>query len=243
MPTDTERRTALTASLLERYGVLTREAVHAEEIAGGFSAVYPIAKAMEEAGRARRGYFVAGLGAAQFALPGADDRLRSLREPPAREESRTIVLAATDPANPYGAAVSWPEREGARPQRAAGAQVILRDGHLAAWLGRADRNLMTFLPDSEPEASETSAAIAGALAGLVETGRRRVLMVAKVDGEDPSRSPLAPFLLETGFLAGSRGFLKRTPLAEARQPGLSARKSVGDEDVALGGTLLVTEPR
>ena len=214
-PTDTERRTALTTSLLERYGVLTREAVHAEEIAGGFSAVYPIAKAMEEAGRARRGYFVAGLGAAQFALPGADDRLRSLRDPPAREESRTIVLAATDPANPYGAAVPWPEREGsARPQRAAGAQIILRDGHLAAWLGRADRNLMTFLPDSEPEASETSAAIAGALAGLVETGRRRVLLVAKVDGEDPSLSPLAPFLRAAGFLAGSRGYLKRTPPRE-----------------------------
>jgi ATP-dependent Lhr-like helicase len=242
-PTDTERRTALTTSLLERYGVLTREAVHAEDIPGGFSAVYPIAKAMEEAGRARRGYFVAGLGAAQFALPGADDRLRSLREPPTREESRTIVLAATDPANPYGAAVPWPDREGARPQRAAGAQVILRDGRLAAWLGRADRNLMTFLPDSEPEASEASAAIAGALAALVETGRRRVLLVAKVDGEDPSRSPLAPFLREAGFLAGSRGFLKRMPLAEARRSDLSGGKSVVDKDVAVGGTLLVTEPR
>jgi ATP-dependent Lhr-like helicase len=215
LPTDTERRTALTTSLLERYGVLTRESVHAEEIPGGFSAVYPIAKAMEEAGRARRGYFVAGLGAAQFALPGADDRLRSLREEPPREESRTVVLAATDPANPYGAAVPWPERGGARPQRAAGAQVIVKDGHLAAWLGRADRNLLTFLPDSEPEASETSAAIAGALAGLVESGRRRVLLVAKVDGQDPSQSPLSPFLREAGFLPGSRGYLKRTAPRDA----------------------------
>jgi ATP-dependent helicase Lhr and Lhr-like helicase len=217
VPTDTERRAALTTSLLERYGILTREAVHAEEIAGGFSAVYPIAKAMEEAGRARRGYFVAGLGAAQFALPGADDRLRSLREKPPREESRTVVVAATDPANPYGAALPWPEREGARPQRAAGAQVILRDGHLTAWLGRADRNLLTFLPESEPEASETAAAIAGALAGLVESGRRRVLFVGKVDGEDPSRSPLAPYLREAGFLAGSRGFLKRMPPPETEK--------------------------
>jgi ATP-dependent Lhr-like helicase len=189
--------------------VLTREAVHAEEIAGGFSAVYPVAKALEEAGRVRRGYFVAGLGAAQFALPGADDRLRALRNAPPREDSRTVVLAATDPASPYGAAVPWPEREGARPQRVAGAQVILNDGRLAAWISRAERNLVTFLSDSEPERSETSAAIAGALAGLVETGRRRVLLVAKVDGEDPSRSPLAPFLLEAGFLWGSRGFLKR----------------------------------
>jgi hypothetical protein len=101
---------------------------------------------------------------------------------------------------------------------------------------------MTFLPDSEPEASETSAAIAGALAGLVESGRRRVLFVAKVDGEEPSRSPLAPFLREAGFLAGSRGFLKRTPLAE-RQHDLPGRKSVVDKDVAVGGTLFVTEPR
>jgi ATP-dependent Lhr-like helicase len=193
---------------------LTREAVHAEEIPGGFSAVYPVAKAMEDAGRARRGYFVAGLGAAQFALPGADDRLRALREAPPREESRTFVLAATDPASPYGAAVPWPEREGARPQRAAGAQVILHDGRLAAWLGRADRNLFTFLPGAEPEASETAAAIASALAGIVESGRRRALLVAKVDGEDPSRSALAPFLQDAGFLAGSRGFLKRMPPRE-----------------------------
>jgi len=223
--TETERRTALTISLLERYGVLTREAVHAEEIAGGFSAVYPVAKAMEEAGRTRRGYFVAGLGAAQFALPGADDRLRVLRDAPPREESRTFVLAATDPANPYGAAMPWPEREGARPQRVAGAQVILRDGHLAAWLGRAERNLMTFLPDSEPEASETSAAIAGALAGLVETGRRRVLLVAKMDGEDPSVSPLAPFLREAGFLAGSRGYLMRTPPRQAEESRVQTPRS------------------
>jgi ATP-dependent helicase Lhr and Lhr-like helicase len=225
LATDTERRAALTTSLLERYGVLTREAVHAEEIAGGFSAVYPIAKAMEEAGRARRGYFVAGLGAAQFALPGADDRLRSLREDPPREESRTVVIAATDPANPYGAALPWPEREGARPQRAAGAQVILRDGHLAAWLGRAGRNLLTFLPESEPEASETSAAIAGALAGLVESGRRRVLLVGNVDGEEPSGSPLAPYLREAGFLPGSRGYLKRMPPRETEKSQVPSPRS------------------
>jgi ATP-dependent Lhr-like helicase len=212
--TETERRAALTMSLLGRYGVLTREAVHAEEILGGFSALYPVAKAMEETGRVRRGYFVAGLGAAQFALPGADDRLRALREPPPREESRTFVLAATDPASPYGAAVPWPEREGARPQRAAGAQVILHDGRLAAWISRAERNLLTFLPESEPERGETAAAVASALARLVESGRRGALLVAKVDGEDPSRSSLAPFLHEAGFLAGSRGYLKRTPARE-----------------------------
>ena len=220
-PTETERRTALTTSLLERYGVLTREAVHAEDVPGGFSAVYPVAKAMEEAGRVRRGYFVAGLGAAQFALPGADDRLRSLREP--SEDPQTLVLAANDPANPFGAALPWPEREGARPQRAAGAQVILEDGRLVAWLGRAERNLLTYLPETEPERTESAKAVAAALAALVSGGRRRALLVGKIDGDDPAQSPLAPFLREAGFHAGSRGYLMRTPPrdeegAEVRTP-------------------------
>jgi ATP-dependent Lhr-like helicase len=197
--------------------------VHAEEVPGGFSAVYPVAKAMEEAGRVRRGYFVAGLGAAQFARPGADDRLRSLREP--SEEPQTVILAANDPANPFGAALAWPDKEGARPQRAAGAQVILHDGRLLAWLGRADRNLLTFLPESEPDRSESARAVAAALAALVSGGRRRALLVAKIDGDDPSRSPLAPFLRETGFLAGSRGYLMRTPPRGAGESGESEVRS------------------
>ncbi|HEY4119772.1 MAG TPA: crosslink repair DNA glycosylase YcaQ family protein, partial [Byssovorax sp.] len=110
-PSETERRAALTRALLDRHGVVTREAVQAEGIEGGFSAVYEVLKAMEEAGRVRRGYFVEGLGATQFALPGADDRLRALREAP--REPGVVVLAATDPANPYGAALAWPERVGA----------------------------------------------------------------------------------------------------------------------------------
>jgi ATP-dependent Lhr-like helicase len=114
--------------------------------------------------------------------------------------------------------VPWPEREGARPQRAAGAQVVLRDGRLLAWLGRSDRNLLTFLPASEPESGEAAAAVADALAGLVESGRRRALLVAKVDGDDPGRSPLAPFLRAAGFLPGSRGFLKRMPLETKAPP-------------------------
>ncbi len=226
-PTETERRTALTTSLLERYGVLTREAVHAEDVPGGFSAVYPVAKAMEEAGRVRRGYFVAGLGAAQFALPGADDRLRSLREP--SEEPQTVVLAANDPANPFGAALAWPEREGARPQRTAGAQVILRDGRLVAWLGRADRNLLTFLPDSEPERTESARAVAAALARLVSGGGRRALLVGKIDGDEPAQSPLAPFLREVGFLAGSRGYLMRMrPRPEPSEFRSSAERVTAD---------------
>ena len=206
-PSGTERRTALARALLERYGVLTREAVHAEGIEGGFSAVYDVLKAMEEAGRVRRGYFVAGLGATQFAAPGAEDRLRSMRERP--EEPHAVVLAATDPASPYGAALPWPERQGARPGRAAGAHVVLRDGELLAYLGRAERSLLTFLPAEEPDRGRAAAALAGALSSLIDLGRRRSLLIAQVDGEPTEKSPLAPHLSGAGFTPTSRGFFKR----------------------------------
>ncbi len=205
-PTETERRAALARTLLERYGVLIREAAGAEGVEGGFSTVYPVLKAMEEAGQIRRGYFVAGLGATQFALAGAEDRLRSLRE--ASEEPQTLVLAATDPANPYGASLPWPAGD-ARPQRAAGAHVVVRDGALLAWIGRTERNLVTYLPPDEPERSAAAKDLARTLAGLVETGRRRAVLVSRIDGRDPRESALAPYLTEQGFLAGSRGWLKR----------------------------------
>ncbi|MET0620851.1 MAG: crosslink repair DNA glycosylase YcaQ family protein, partial [Thermoanaerobaculia bacterium] len=212
-PTDTERRAALSRALLERHGVLTREAVAAEGIAGGFSTVYPVLKAMEEAGQVRRGYFVAGLGATQFALAGADDRLRGEREAPEPDAARTLVLAATDPANPYGAALPWPSSSAsdaaARPQRAAGAQVVLRSGELLAWIGRTETNLLTFLPADEPARAAAARELARALARLVESGRRRAVLVGKVDGKDPRESPLAPHLVEAGFLHASRGYLKR----------------------------------
>ena len=209
-PSDTERRAAFASALLDRYGVLTREAVHAEGVAGGFATVYPVLQAMEEAGRVRRGYFVAGLGATQFALPGADDRLRAAREP--SSQGRTWILAATDPANPYGAAVPWPEpasSAAARPQRAAGARVILREGALVAVAGRGAGNLSTFLPADEPERSEAASSIASALAALVEEGRRRAVLISRIDGEEAAASPLAPFLEAAGFARGSRGYLKR----------------------------------
>ena len=139
----TARLHSLATVLLERHGVLTREAVAAEELAGGFSGIYPVLRAMEESGRIRRGYFVDGLGAAQFALPGAVDRLRSMREPVVERiaggaAGPTVhLLAAVDPANPYGAALGWPRRGDAdrRPlQRAAGAYVVLVDGAPALYL-------------------------------------------------------------------------------------------------------------
>jgi ATP-dependent Lhr-like helicase len=207
--TETERRAALARTLLERHGVVTREGVQTEGVAGGFGAVYQVLRTMEDAGRVRRGFFVAGLGAAQFAVPGADDRLRAHRaesDPP-----RTVVIAATDPAQPYGAAIKWPERAGAaRPQRAAGAHVILREGKLIAWMGRTERSVLTFLPEAEPERGHAIRAIADALSELVASGRRRTLLIATVDSEPTARSPLARALEETGFVSMLHGYLRRS---------------------------------
>ncbi|MCB1039577.1 MAG: DEAD/DEAH box helicase, partial [Acidimicrobiales bacterium] len=152
-PTEVSHARAM--QLLERYGVLTREAALGEGIVGGFAGVYPVLKALEERGTVRRGYFVAGLGAAQFAVPGAVDRLRSVREPRrsdalggadgrgGRDPDDVVVLAATDPAQPYGAALGWPACDG-RPSRAAGALVVLVDGEAAVYLERGGRSLLTF---------------------------------------------------------------------------------------------------
>ncbi|MCK6550719.1 DEAD/DEAH box helicase, partial [Myxococcota bacterium] len=169
--------------------------------------------------------FVAGLGATQFAVPGAEDRLRGVRERP--ETAELVVLSATDPASPYGAALPWPTRDDddgrattlPRPQRAAGAQLFLLDGRLVAWAGRTERTLLTFLPKDEPERSEAARAIAGALSELVEDGRRRAVLIDKVDGEDPTRSPLARYLAESGFAETSRGYMKRGARVPPKPPG------------------------
>jgi ATP-dependent Lhr-like helicase len=206
----TERLHAQALALLERHGVLTREAVAAEGLEGGFSGVYPVLKALEEAGRIRRGYFVDGLGAAQFALAGALDRLRAVRD--AEDGSVTLavhVLAAADPANPYGAALAWPRRgdDDRRPlQRAAGAYVILVDGIAALYLERGGSTLQT-LPAADD--AEVGDAALGGLASLVAGGRFRELIIRKVDGVAIGESPWRAALLEAGFVAGYRGLTLR----------------------------------
>jgi ATP-dependent Lhr-like helicase len=205
----TERLHARSLTLLERHGVLTREAVVGEGIEGGFSAVYPVLRALEEAGRIRRGYFVDGLGAAQFALAGALDRLRAARDPGASVARTVHLLAATDPANPYGAALPWPRRGEAdrRPyQRAAGAYVVFVDGEPVLYLERGGATLQTLPASDDP----TQAADAvRALGTLVADGRFRELVITKVDGLPVAESPFRPALVEGGFVAGYRGLALR----------------------------------
>lgn len=204
-PTPTEAAYARALQLLERHGVLTREAVLAEGVDGGFAGIYPVLKALEERGQLRRGYFVAGLGAAQFALPGAVDRLRAGRTPLLGgddEPAAPLVLAATDPGQPYGASLGWPPSPG-RPARAAGAYVVLCDGELAAYLERGGRTLVTF-----PAASSLPRWAEG-LASLVRDGRAAKLELAKIDGEPAATSPWADALRAAGFADGYKGLVLR----------------------------------
>jgi len=207
--TPTERLTARVLQLLERHGVITRELVQYEGAEGGFAAVYGVLRAMEEAGRVRRGYFVAGRGAAQFAMPGAVDRLRAMREP--GDEASVITLAAADPANPYGAALGWPEREsGRKPMRVAGSLVILVDGSLAAYVARDEHGVLTFVDGEERDVARTRAAVARALAAEAVPERRDPLFIEEIDGAPVDESPLAEPLRAAGFVRTPRGYLLRS---------------------------------
>ncbi|MAQ14377.1 MAG: DEAD/DEAH box helicase [Sandaracinus sp.] len=213
----TERLEAHATQLLERSGVLIREQLKSEPIPGGFSAVYPVLKAMEEVGRVRRGYFVSGLGATQFAVPGAEDRLRDHREE--TEESAAHVLAADDPANPYGASLPWPESgEGLRGARAAGSQVILWEGRLVGYIGRTGERLSTFLPAAEPERSRAARAMAEALGRGEGRARGRTggggVLLARIDGGAAHEADYAPYLEEAGFRSSGKGLYRRYDAAE-----------------------------
>jgi len=198
----TERFHALALALLERHGVVTRESVLGEGVAGGFAAVYPVLRAMEEAGKIRRGYFVEGLGAAQFAMPGAVDRLRAERAP---ADGPTVhVLAAADPANPYGAALAWPK--GRRLQRVGGAYVILVDGEPALYVERGRKGLITL-----PAFDAATTQALGALRRLAENATRRELVLDHVDGESALSSPVRPLLEQAGFVREYLGLTLRLP--------------------------------
>jgi ATP-dependent Lhr-like helicase len=283
----TEWSAAIAQQLLARYGLITREVAAAEALPGGFSAVYDVLKALEDSGRIRRGYFVAGISGAQFALPAALDLLRSLRDRDRPDEADAVLLAATDPANPYGVTLKWPDQNGATesvatdgdasaatagqgggadtrsavgvgvagrglrrehggtrggsharlrgdgdagaraadtddqaraddgaarggmrgPTRSVGAQVVIVDGQLAGYLGRG-RQLLVYLPDAEPDRSRTARALSKRLADIARTGEGRVggLLIGEIDGVPAPEHPLAPFLIEAGFVRSGLGF-------------------------------------
>jgi ATP-dependent Lhr-like helicase len=221
--TPTESAHALVHQLLERSGVLAREGALAEGVPGGFAAIYPVLSELEARGQVRRGYFVTGLGAAQFALPGAVDRLRAMRLPagvpsdsyvetyvdpysgasgqPAPGADAATVLSAVDPAQPYGGALPWPSSPG-RPSRSAGALVLLVDGRPVVSIERGGKALVTFA-GSDPEQW------APMVVRAIKDGRRPSLEIRRIDGEPVADSPARDALVAAGFAAGYRGLVLR----------------------------------
>ncbi|HEX2111331.1 MAG TPA: DEAD/DEAH box helicase [Gaiellaceae bacterium] len=186
---------ALAELLLERQGIVTRDGVRAEGVAGGYGRVYQELRKLETLGVCRRGYFVEGLGGAQFALPGAVERLREKEE-----ESAPLVLAAAEPAQPYGAALPWPKRAGARAARVVGAHVVLLGGEPALFVERGGRSLV---PLRDPDDEWLRAALDALVAHARASGMKR-LAVERFDGEAVAESAIMPLLAEAGFLAGPR---------------------------------------
>nr|WP_226921575.1 ATP-dependent helicase [Georgenia subflava] len=214
----TARTAAVTAALLERHGVLVRGAAGLEAVPGGFGAAYQVLRRLEEAGQVRRGYFVEGLGAAQFALPEVVDRLRAdaadlaaRRADPSRSSPRVHLLAATDPANPYGAAVAWPATsagEGHRPGRKAGSVVVLVDGELVLYVEKGGRTLLSFTGDRA--ALDLAAA---ALAEVAGDGTLGTVTLSRVDGVPALEAQGAPAeaLRAAGFGPTPRGLRLHRP--------------------------------
>jgi ATP-dependent Lhr-like helicase len=201
--------------------VVTREVTTVEDVPGGFSKLYSVLRRMEETGRVRRGYFVAGLGAAQFSQPGAIDRLRGAREVADTPQVRT--LAATDPANPYGAMLPWPAwsitsaRTPTQPtaplraQRSAGARVVLVDGRLIAWIGRGDRVLLVALPEDDADRVRAGQALAGELVALAARAPEgaRGWLIEEINGRPAAADPVAPFFIDAGFAPTAMGLQLR----------------------------------
>ena len=218
----TEWSHAIAHQLLARYGVVFRETAHAEGLPGGFSAIYDVMKALEESGRVRRGYFAADLGATQFALPAAVDLLRSLRVHRDGDKSEMLLLAATDPANPYGNLLKWPAGGDATSSltRSVGARVVLCDGALLAYLRRGNPNLQLFLPEEEPARGQAARSLA---AFFVERAQAEGgMLVTSINGVAVAESFMARTLLESGFVAAPMGFNVRRELPRLPVPALAA---------------------
>jgi ATP-dependent Lhr-like helicase len=197
-PSPTECLHALAGALLERHGVLTREAVRGEGILGGFSRVYPVLRALEESGRIRRGYAVEGLGGAQFALPGAIDRLRTFREVSSTSEPATLVLAACDPANPHGVTLPWPQIDGVSPRRVPGAFVVFVNGQISLYLEKGARTVSALRPFD----GMWEVAAVRALATLADSGRVARLTLNKFPEQ------LREALLVNGFVPSPKGLAR-----------------------------------
>jgi ATP-dependent helicase Lhr and Lhr-like helicase len=197
----TVRAHARARALLDRHGIVTREVATLEALPGGFSAVYPVLRAMEEAGKVRRGFFVDGLGGAQFASPGAVDRLRALRE----SDDSVVVLSAIDPANPYGWLLPWPLRDEAGPaRRVAGATVVLVGGEVVLYLDRGARRLLTFPAADDPEVALRSAR---ALREVARRRRGKLLRIESIDGQSARTAELASTLRKADFTSDPRGLV------------------------------------
>jgi ATP-dependent Lhr-like helicase len=226
--TTTEWSTAFAHQLLARHGIVTRETTAMEPVTGGFSLVYQVLKAMEDAGRVRRGYFVARLGAAQFAMPAALDLLRSVRDP--TDSDKTVMVSATDPACPYGSLLKWPAgawadeiaqlegREpsasvdaGRGPTRTAGALVALVDGYAGAYLRRGERELLLFMPSAEPTRSRATTAVARALVRMsaARDEGQRGMLIEEIDGVPAPGHPAARLFIDAGFISTAMGLQLR----------------------------------
>ncbi|MGI9657913.1 MAG: Lhr family helicase, partial [Gaiellaceae bacterium] len=195
---------ALAELLLERQGIVTRDGVRGEGVAGGYASVYNELRALETLGVCRRGYFVEGLGGAQFALSGAVERLRE--RPDENEPPHASVIAAADPAQPYGAALSWPKSAGGRASRVAGALVVTIDGEGALFVERGGR---TLVPLREPDPSWLRPAFEALVSHVREQGASR-LAIERFDGKPVIEDGIIELLVEAGFSAGPRRAVLRT---------------------------------
>jgi ATP-dependent Lhr-like helicase len=239
--TATQWSANIAQQLLARHGIIMRETAIAENIPRGYNAVYPALKTMEESGWIRRGMFVAGMGAAQFAATSAVDMLRSLRSEPTPPE--TVALAASDPANLYGTLLPWPRTESEEGEtashsmsRTSGAGVILINGLLAAFLRRRNSAMRLFLPENEPEHTQFARELAKKLAELAvrRQGRRTGLLIGEINNAPAREHFLVPFLEEAGFVNTAMGFQMRrlTPMVPTRD----AENSPDDADNDLSET-------